>query len=455
MELRDYQQKILQQSRDSMRRGNRRLLLCSPTGSGKTAISSHIVKSASEKGLRCGFLCHRKELIEQTDKTFKMVGIEAGIIAAGTEPDYENPVQIASIDTLYRRRDKVPPFDLLVIDEAVHITARTWRSVVETWPDAWRIGLTATPRRLSGEGFDDLFDDLIMGPRVRDLISDGWLAPFRLFAPPTVDTTGLPIQAGEYATCRVDALVNRKAITGDVIEHYRKLADGKQAVVFCASVQHSLAVRKEFLGTGYKAAHIDGKTPPAERARIIDAFKQGDYQVLTNVNLVTEGFDVPGMEVCILLRPTRSLAMYLQMVGRVLRPAENKTALILDHVGNVREHGMPDHPHEWTLIGKTRSERREYIDEAEHVAICVCDKCYGVYEPGRSACPYCEAEAVAKYKPPKVIEGELKEIELAAKHAAKLERMRARSYEALIEIGIKRGYAHPHAWARHVFSARD
>jgi len=437
-----------------MRRGAKRLLLCAPTGSGKTAISSHIIKSASEKGLRCGFLCHRKELIDQTRNTFAKFGVEAGIIAAGHDHDYTQPVQIASIDTLYRRRADVPPFDLLVIDEAVHITAKTWRQTVETWPNAWRIGLTATPRRLSGEGFDDLFDELIMGPRVADLIEQEWLAPFRLFAPPTIDTSKLHIRAGDYIPSEVDALVNKRTITGDVIEHYKRLAHGKRAVVFCANVAHSKAVAAEFQSAGYKAAHVDGKTHPAQRASIMDAFRRGHYQVLTNVNLITEGFDAPSMEVCILLRPTRSLALYLQMVGRVLRPAENKEAIILDHVGNVREHGLPDHPHEWTLLGKTRSERKAYTDEAEHVAICCCEKCYEVYAPGPAACPYCGEVSQPKYKPPKVVEGELMEMEQAERLEAVKERMQARSFEALVEIGRKRGYTSPEYWAMSVMGGR-
>lgn len=451
IQLRDYQENIISESRDHMRQGARRILLCSPTGSGKTAISTFIMSESAERGHTGFFLCHRVELLEQTEATFRKAGIDFGIIAAGRDYVPDKQVYICSIDTVRNRLSKIPTPGLLVIDEAVHTPAKSWRQVIDAYPDAWRIGLTATPQRLSGEGFSDIFDRLILGPSVRDLIDAGWLSDFRFFAPPGVDPTGLHTRAGDYIPAESALLVDKPAITGDVISHYNRLSAGKRAIVFCVSVQHSKNVAEGFEAAGIPARHVDGSTPPDERRKAMEDFRAGRVLVLTNCSLFIEGVDVPALETAILLRPTKSLALYLQMVGRALRPAEGKTALILDHVGAVQMHGFPDYPHKWTLAGR---EKRSRAANDNVPAIRVCEKCYAAYMPAQ-CCPYCGAATKLSPREIEQREGELTEIvRLEAIRESKREQGQARTLESLIHLGRQRGYRNPVYWARKVYSSR-
>lgn len=456
LQLRPYQNDIITNARAIMRQGVRRYLIVLPTGGGKTAISTHIIGETAARGRTAYFLCHRVELLDQTEATFLQAGIDYGVIAAGREYQKGKQVYIGSIDTVRRRLDKIPTPDLVVVDEASHTPAKSWTQVVDAWQDAWRIGLTATPIRLSGEGFDGLFDDMVLGPSTAELIQQGWLAPFKFYAPPGVDPTGLHVRAGDYVTSEAALLMDKPAITGDVIQHYRRLADGKRAVVFCVSIQHSENVARQFNDAGIPAKHVDGATPTEERRAALEDFRSGKLCVLTNVNIFTEGVDVPGMEAVILLRPTRSLAMYLQMIGRALRPAEGKTALILDHVSAVQMHGFPDEKHEWTLYGKARTGRAANDNEQVPV-IRICTACYAAFKP-LPKCPYCDTIAVLGQREIKQREGELAEIarveaEQVRKDARKEQGM-AQSLEALIEIGRQRGYKNPAFWARKVFENR-
>jgi superfamily II DNA or RNA helicase len=455
MELRPYQEKILEDCREAMRQGIKKMLVCLPTGGGKTAISTQIIHNANKKGLKSIFLVHRVELIEQTALTFKKFGLEFGIIAAGYE-DTENDnllIQIASIQTVYRRKKSLShnPFDIVIIDECVHIASQSWLDVINLWPNAYRIGLTATPSRLSGEGFTNVFDKLILGPTVSNLIEQDYLASFKLYGPQVASFDKVHIKKGDYDTTEVEQIVNNKAITGEVIAHYQRLAHNKPAVVFCASVAHSKAVAEQFNNAGYKAVHIDGKTPKKDRLQVMEEFRSGKIKILTNCNLFVEGVDVPSLEVCILLRPTKSLALYLQAVGRALRYQEGKTAIIIDHTGNCQTHGLPDEVHHWTLEGRDVKKGK---DNGEVVPIKICKKCYGVYKPHLQSCPYCGSVVAKEIKSPKQIAGELQEIKKIERHSEIKEEARARTFIELYVLGKKRGYKNPSGWAYHKMKAR-
>lgn len=438
-----------------MRRGFRKLLVCSPTGSGKTGVSSFMLNESAANGKRCIFLVHRVELLRQTALTFKQFGVETGFIAAGFPENLTLPIQVASIPTVRRRLSRIGQFDVIVCDEAAHAPSATWREVLDTWPDAWRFGLTATPVRLSGEGFDDLFDRLVMGPTVADLIRDGWLAPFRLFAPPGVDCSGLHARGGDYVPAEAAALVDRPTIIGDAVSHYRRLVDGKRAIVFAASISHSQHVAEAFNAAGIPARHVDGATPADEREKAMEDFQAGRVLVLSNVGLFTEGVDCPGLEACIMLRPTLSLSMYLQMVGRALRRSEGKTAIILDHVGNCVRHGFPDAEHNWSLHGVAK-KRRAANDNEPDIKIRVCSECYSCYEPTRKTCPICGAAYKPTEKEIRQREGELEEIaRIEAQQSARREQGRAKSLSELIEIGKQRGYKSPYVWAQKVLNSRQ
>lgn len=454
IELRPYQEVLIEKCRTEMRNGVRRMLLCSPTGSGKTGVSSYILNKSAQSGNRCIFLVHRVELLHQTVETFRQFGVEAGIIAAGFPENPERPIQVASIPTVLKRLNRIGKFDMVVCDEAAHAPSKTWTSVLNAWPDAWRIGLSATPVRMSGEGFDDLFETLIKGPEVAELIRDGWLAPFRMFAPPGVDPSGLHVRGGDYVPEESQRLVDRPFITGSAIEHYKRLSHGKRAIVFCAGIQHSKNVADQFNAAGIPALHVDGGTVASDRKAALESFRTGEILVLTNAALFVEGVDVPALETCIILRPTYSLSMYLQMIGRALRPSTGKTALILDHVGAVAMHGFPDVVHDWSLYGSTRRQKR-VVDETD-VKIRTCIECYSCYDPKLNRCPFCDTEYQPTMREIQQREGELAEIQRIEKQKmVRQEQGMARTLSDLIALGEKRGVKNPFFWAKKIYESRN
>jgi superfamily II DNA or RNA helicase len=452
MFLRDYQDNIIEKSRSLMRGGIKRIFITSPTGSGKTVLSASMIQAAAQRGRRSYFLCPRVEILKQTSDAFSRFGIHHGIVAAGF-PETDALIQVCSIQTVYRRLNKMPEPYFVVIDEAAHVPAISWAAVLDTWGDAYRFGLSATPCRLNGGGFRQWFDALVEGPTVAELIGGGWLAPYKMYGPSDVDLSGLHTRAGDYLPEELAPRVDKATITGEVIDHYQRLADGTQAVVFCVSVAHSKNVAAAFNSAGITAEHIDGSFTPDERDRIISEYRAGKTRVLTNCNLIVEGFDFANIETCILLRPTQSLAMYMQMIGRALRPAPGKVCKILDHVGNYKRHGLPDTPRKWSLDG---IEKRKKGDSVQSVLIRQCSVCFYVHVPA-PACPACGFVYEIKRDAPQIINGELAEIDqqvVEQVESFKDQRRKARTLDELIAVGKMRGMKNPYGWARNVLANR-
>lgn len=341
---------------------------------------------AARRGRTTTFIVHRQELIRQAAEAFSGDGIDFGVIAPG-QPTTDRPIQIASVQTIARREKHHN--DLLIFDEAHHCTARTWRNVIDAYPDAYVVGLTATPARLNGQGLGDVFDDLVLGPAASELIKRGFLAPYKYYAPPVMaDLENIRIKAGDFDGKEIEIRVDKPKVIGDAIDHYQRLAAGKQAIVYCASILHSQNTAAAFNVAGIHAAHVDGKTQKVEREQIIADFKSGAITVLTNVDLFGEGLDCPGVEAVILLRPTQSLTLFIQQSMRGMRPGGIfKEAIILDHVGNVHRHGLPDAPREWTLEGAVKRRQRE----ADGVGVRICPNCYMCHSPA-PVCPFCGYE---------------------------------------------------------------
>ncbi|MEI7608058.1 MAG: DEAD/DEAH box helicase [Rhodospirillaceae bacterium] len=428
---RPYQNEMIADTRAVMVR-HRRVLLQQATGAGKTFIATTIAKVAAAKGKRVVFLVHRIELLDQTSRTFAEEGIEHGVIRAG-EPTPDVPVLVAMIQTLARRLGKVPTPDLVFADEAQHAVSGTWMNVLNAWSDAYLIGLSATPQRLDGRGLGDVFETMVQGPTTAELIRDGYLSPYRAYAPTTLDLSGVRTSMGDFATADVSAAVDKPSITGDIIEHYQSLAAGKRAILFAATRAHSRHLAEVFTAAGIPAEHVDGETPADVRERAVADFAAGRLRVLTNVELFGEGFDVPGAEVVILARPTQSLSLYLQQVGRVLRPAPGKYfALILDHVGNIARHGLPDDPREWALT----SERRQRQSNDNGPAVRQCPSCFCCHRPA-AVCPECGW----KYAPV------VRELEQRAGKLVQIER--PEDWAPGIDIANARG----HQWFRLLESA--
>lgn len=455
MELRSYQVDILDQARELMRTRTRSILIQSPTGSGKTLLTAHMLKKSAEKGMVSAFLVHRRELVKQSIRAFSGVGVPHGVIAAGFIEDLRQAVQIASVQTIARRLNKIRRPKLIVWDECHHVAAGTWANIFKSFPDSFHIGLTATPERGDGKGLGEYFHAMIKGPSVPWLIENGYLSPYKLFAPPGVSVDGVHSRMGDFVRSELQAAVDKPTITGDAIKHYRKHADGKRAVVFCVSVEHSKRVVQQFNAAGIPAAHVDGETDVVERDAAIRRFETGRVQILSNVELFGEGFDLPVLEVAILLRPTQSLGLYLQQVGRVLRTSPGKDhALILDHAGNVERHGLPDEEREWSLDGRANNRRSSKTGECATVRIC--PRCFAAQIPGRLACSYCGHTFELKPREVEQVEGDLIEVDPAIiRQRRAREQGKAQTLEELIEVGRSRGYKRPHAWAEHIWAARQ
>ena len=412
-----------------------------------------MIGTAAAKGRRSFFICHRAELIEQTAAAFDKVDLSYGYIAAGYRPNPFAQIQIVSIDTLKNRVGKIQPPDFCVWDESHHIAAKGWSNIRDAYADAHHVGLSATPERLDGLGLGKHFTHIVEGPTVKWLIYNGYLCDYKIFAASHApDLSGVHTKMGDYDKAELETVMDKPTITGDAIFHYRKLSDGKRAVVFCISVKHSLHVTEQFKSVGIVAEHLDGTTPKEERRQIIARFRAGQTKVLCNVGIITEGFDLPGIETVILLRPTASLGLYIQMVGRALRPVEGKPhALILDHAGNVMRHGLPDDERDWTLEGKKRSKK-----DKNEVAVRQCPKCFTVHRP-LPVCPSCGFIYEVKGRPEiEVVEGELQELDKEAMRRKRFkEQSKAQTIDELVALAKSRGYKSPMAWAGYIFTARQ
>lgn len=458
--LREDQQDILAKARDCLRRNIRRILLQAPTGFGKTCLAAEMLGNVARKGKRAWFVVHRRELIRQATRTFRLVGIPHGIIAAGWAPDRRHAIQVCSIGTLARRLDLYEPPDVIVLDECHHVAAASWAALVAAFPNAIIIGLSATPCRLDGRGLDQWFDVLIPGPPVRTLIEQGSLAPYRLFAPGGIDTSALHSRMGEFIAAELRDAADKPKITGDAIAHYRKICDGKQAVVFGVSIEHSEHIAEQFRQAGYSAEHVDGTTHDTVRDNAIERFERGELQILSNVDLFGEGFDVPAIEAVIDLAPTMSLTKAMQRWGRALRPFVGKNeAFILDHAGNAMRHGLPDDEREWSLEGIERGKKKPTESPIRQ-----CPKCYAAM-PAQSWRCGCGFEFPVKSRKIDEVDGELAEVD-PVEFRRQLEKQEARrsllrdqgmadSIEALTKLGARRGMKNPEGWARHVLAGRE
>ena len=353
--LRDYQNELVKNVYRSWMQGRKRPCIVAPCGSGKTVIASALAKQTTDLGKRVLFLVHRRELCDQTVQAFCKYGVNMKLCTVGM------------VQTL-TKKEMVPPY-LIIMDENHHVYAASYISILERFPDAYVVGLTATPVRLGGIGLGKINDDLIIGPSVAELIESRRLAPFRYYSYVSADTSRLQVRHGEFVADEVNMMMSQKYIFGDTVENYKKY-ELEKTIVYCSSVKNSKATAETFRSAGIPAVHIDGKTPKKQRDEIMDDFRAGRVKVLCNVDLVSEGFDVPDCDSCILLRPTMSLTLHIQQSMRCMRYMPGKTAVIIDMVENYKRHGLPDTPRAWSLEYKS--------NESEDVTI-TCENCSAVY----------------------------------------------------------------------------
>ncbi len=342
--------------------GHRRPIIVAPTASGKTVIFSAIIKAAQAQGKRAIVLAHTREIIRQTSEKLSANDIEHGVIMAGfmTQPDAM--VQVAGIQTLWSRavrsnRMELPPADLLIVDEAHHCPARTYRKIIDSYPDAILIGLTATPCRGDGRGLGSIFDAIVECPQVAELIEQKFLVRTRVYAPVDPDLKGVETRVGDYVESQLADRMDRAGLIGDIVSNWHKYGERRKTVCFAVNVAHSLHIRDEFIKSGVRAEHLDGSIPKPDRDAVLARLESSETELITNCMVLTEGWDMPTVSCCILARPTRKMGLYRQMVGRVLRPAPGKVnAIVLDHSGAVFQHGFVEDRVDWTLDPEKRSE---------------------------------------------------------------------------------------------------
>ena len=457
MQLRPYQAQAIDDLRNAYRSGSRSPLLCLPTGGGKTVIFSAIAQASAAKGNNVLILVHRRELLRQASAKLRAVGLQHGTIAAGL-PLTSEQVQVASVQTLVRRLSRLQwEPGLIIIDEAHHAVAGSWSRVLDHWPNAFRLGVTATACRLDGRGLGNAFDQLVIGPTVAHLTASSYLADARIYAPPVLaNLGGLHTRAGDYATDEAADAMDRPTVTGDAVTHYQKHATGKAAIAFCCNTKHAASVAAQFQAAGINAATLLGTTKPEQRDQLVSDLGAGRLQVLVTVDVVSEGFDCPGASVAILLRPTKSESLYLQQVGRVLRPKpDGSKALILDHVGNVMRHGFPDDAREWSLADGLRRTRAT----SAAPTVRTCPSCYAAFKP-QPICPVCGTDCAPKHKRAMAqVDGELQELRresvrqrIAERTNNRREQGRARSLQSLLALAKERGYSP--GWAYKVYASR-
>lgn len=410
MDLRPYQTSAIDAAREKLRAGAKRVLVICPTGGGKTVLAASIIRSACSKGSRVLFLAHRRELIQQTCDKLHRFGVTPGVIQAGFPMALHRPAQVASVQTLIRRPEVLSRVDLIFVDEAHHaLGGNTYGKLLDRYPSAPVVGLTATPWRLDGRGLADVFDGHVIVSTPRQLREEGFLVPVGGWQYEAIDTESARVKLGDYSMADLQSSATSKRIVGNIVSEWLLHAAGKRTILFATSVNHSLLMVGSFRNEGVPAEHIDGEMPAEERDAVLHRLRTGQTLVVSNCNVLTEGFDCPELEVCILARPTLSTSLYLQMVGRVLRPSPGKAmARLHDHAGCLEAHGHPYAERDYSPELSSRGDRPKNGSQRPPEKKCAscksvisrwpCDACGYCPSPQELQIEYVEASAKREIK---------------------------------------------------------
>lgn len=449
---RDYQLDGVNDIRTHYINGNRAVLYVLPTGGGKTVTFTYITQKSIANGSTVWIIAHRKELINQASRTLTNFGVSHGVIHPKFTPDFQSKVQVASVQTLVNRMGKYPKPDLIIIDEAHHATAGTWRKVIESNPQAKILGVTATPERSDGVGLGDVFDSIVVGPQIYDLINDGYLVEPIIYKPPMLaNLDNVKRHKSDFVRDDLAMAMNKPKITGDAIDHYKKHAFGLPAIVFTANVQHAKDVAQQFRNAGFAFYAVDGSMDDKDRDFLMSNLGTQSVMGLVSCDLISEGTDIPAVGCIINLRPTHSLSLYLQQIGRGLRTIEGKNhCIILDHVGNTIRHGLPTFHRNWSLEGRTK-RKRSSASEA-NILITTCTKCYFTGLKF-TICPGC-GEHIPKPETREIkqVDGELERVQ-DEKFQFKKRVHQARTRDELMAIAREKGYNI--GWVNRIMEARE
>lgn len=449
VQLRDYQSRAIEAVRHEYRQGRRRIVLCLPTGAGKTVCASAMIRHGLDRGHTALFMVHRRELVRQAVDRLACWGIEAGVVASG-ERATPSPVQVASIQTLsawLRRNKPLPPADVVYVDECSHIRARTWEEVLDYYRAKPVIGLSATPYRLDGRGLGEVFDALVNPVGVQELCDAGVLVEPDVYAPEVPDLAGVRVRAGEFEQEALDAEMAK--LEGKVVEHWLEYAgpnrtklpsDGRalKTVGFAVTIRHSRSLTERLNAAGARFEHIDGSASNEERDGALERLASGEIDGVFNCMLLGEGWDLPALQCAVLARPTASMALHRQQVGRIMRSCgDGKAALVLDHAGNHLRLGFVTDHLEVSLEGKVKRPGEAVLK--------TCPQCFCVVAGGVKQCPECGfVFEVAEHEDPEESERKLRRLD---KREFKLV-----FYRDLIEQANT--YNLRLGWARHKFKSR-
>jgi len=462
--LRPYQQDAIDRVESAFLSGKRSVLYSLPTGGGKTVIFMEIVRRAVQRGDRCVILTHRIELASQTAVRFRDGGLDVDIFNSSSKAFPQGQAVVAMWQTVNARLKlgyDFGEFDLAVFDEAHRAPAEQASKTVKCFKPKRLLGVTATPQRPDGKGLKCLFDELIVGPSIKDLISQGYLSPYRCFAPAElVDRAALKVTAGEFVQSQAaaTAVKNMAKLVDNALKYF---PDKKTAIVFCADVDHAERAASSFRRIGVPAVAVHGQSDKAERAWALSLLADKKIKFLTSCDVLTEGIDVPNVNGVVMARPTKSIVVYLQQVGRCLRPSPDKQeAIILDLVGNVYEHGLPCENREWSLEPKEKNKNAQKSKDAN---VKRCYACFAVVPKHSEECDECGAVFESKRTPPQEVDMRLKEIapseikndEEKAKRALSLPYKQAvaflDTYASLVFYAQLKGYKKGWAW----YQAKD
>lgn len=433
-----YQERVVEEARQNIRDGHRCQLIVMPTGGGKTMIGSMILSGMVKKNYRGMFYAHRTDLVDQSVVKLRQQRLHVGQYQANRPFDLSAPIQVASLQTFDSRvirgrkvydeygdlvaveKMPAPKAQVVIVDEAHLALGSVYRKIIQqTYKDAYVIGLTATPIRGDGQPMSDLFSAMVMGPTMHELIDEGVLVPTEVFVPSLADLEGVRLGPdGDFDPASLSkAMMGQKHLVGDAVREYATVAEGRSTIIFCPGIEHSLYVRDMFRAAGYRAEHIDHNTKKEERKEIFAKLESGEVTHLTNVNVLTEGFDSQRVSCIIDLAPTKNVGRFLQRMGRGLRAWRGgvKTeCIIIDHAGNHYRHGQVTLDREWNLDdgeGEYKERARE-LQERQPRAI-TCPMCHKVYNSSPS-CPRCGFEQTRDERGFPLLgitEGQLKKLE--------------------------------------------
>lgn len=372
MNLRPYQARALAEVDAAFAAGKRRVLLVMPTAAGKTVCFAE----AARRRHRATIIAHRRELLAQARRKAEALGLRTGPIQSAA------PIRVASIQSLQRRLDQIGDPGLLIADEAHHCVSDSWLRLFRALPGAPVLGVTATPERLDGRGLGDVFQAIVRGPSIPELIESGYLSSVRVYAPPAPpDLTGVRTLGGDYSAGELAARMAKPKIIGDAVEHYGWHTPGAPAIAFCPTVDHARLTAEAFSRAGWRARAVWGGMPDVDRDAAIEGLETGEVEVVVSCSLIDEGLDVPALGAVIDLAPSKSLGRWMQRVGRGFRTAPGKTELVLlDHAGNTLRHGLPGAPREWSLGGRPKRQAPPAVRQ--------CGQCYAMHTPA-PRCPCC------------------------------------------------------------------